>query len=162
MLNLIRIYIVAHRLYLWHVPLLPRLLQLLIFVVYNCSVSPRMRIGKGTFFSHGGIGVLINEKVEIGEGCVIGTNVSLIGQAPYRDCPRIGNRVFIGSGAVVQGPVIIEDNVIIAPNAVVNKSVRSGSVVGGIPARVLGRVEDLGYDIFSGAGKRLDGTRDFM
>lgn len=45
MLNAIRIYRIAYWLYMHHVPVLPKLLQLLIFVTYNCSVSYKMSIG---------------------------------------------------------------------------------------------------------------------
>ncbi|MDE6188053.1 MAG: serine acetyltransferase, partial [Duncaniella sp.] len=114
MLNAIRLYRLANWFYRHHIPLLPQLLQLLIFINYNCSVSYRMKIGKGTFFNHGGIGVLINPEATIGDDCKIGNNVSIVGQGPYKECPKIGNRVYIGPGAVVQGPVIIEHEVIIA------------------------------------------------
>lgn len=149
MIDAIRIYIIASWLYRHHVPLLPKLLQLLIFLVYNSSISPKTKIGKGTKLSHGGIGILINPNSTIGKNCSIGTNVSIVGQGPFKYCPKIGNRVYIGSGAVIQGPVIIEDNVIIAPNSVVNKSIRKGLIVGGIPAKVIGKVENLKYDIFA-------------
>lgn len=148
MINAIRLYRIARWLYLHHIPFLPKLLQLITFLMYNCSVSYKMSIGRGSFFNHAGIGVLINPKVVIGKNCKIGNNVSIVGQGPYKECPRIGNNVYIGSGVVIQGPVIIEDNVIIAPNAVVNKSVHTNMIVGGIPAKIIGDVTKLDYDIF--------------
>lgn len=45
MLNAVRLYRVAHWLYLRHIPFLPKLIQLLIFVTYNCSVSYKMEVG---------------------------------------------------------------------------------------------------------------------
>ncbi len=159
--NAIRFYFLANWLWKHHIPILPKLLQLLIFLNYNCSVSYRTHIGKGTKFSHSGLGVLINPKVEIGENCMIGNNVSIVGQGPYKDCPRLGNRVYIGPGAVIQGPVIIENGVIIAPNAVVNKSVKAGTVVGGIPAKKLGHISQLDYDIFANESWK-EGYKDFI
>lgn len=47
MLNAVRLYRVAHWLYLHHIPFLPKLIQLLIFVTYNCSVSYKMEVGGG-------------------------------------------------------------------------------------------------------------------
>lgn len=105
--------------------------------------------------------MLINPKVTIGKNCKIGNNVSIVGQGPYKDVPRIGNNVYIGPGAVIQGPVIIEDHVIIAPNAVVNKSVRANMIVGGIPARILGDVTKLDYDIFADEAWK-EGHKDFL
>lgn len=45
MLNAVRLYRFAHWLYLHHIPFLPKLIQLLIFVNYNCSVSYKMELG---------------------------------------------------------------------------------------------------------------------
>lgn len=130
------------------VPVLPKVCMLFVFLCYNCSVPYRARIGRGTFFNHGGMGVLINPMVEIGEDCKIGNNVSIVGQGPYKNAPKLGNRIYIGPGAVIQGPVIIEDDVIIAPNSVVNKSVHSNMIVAGVPARIIGDKRLLDYDIF--------------
>jgi serine O-acetyltransferase len=121
---------------------------LIIYVVYSSKISSKCRIGQGTFFVYGGLGLLINECAIIGEGCSIGVGVKIIGQGPYRRSPRLGNRIFIGPNAVIQGPVVIEDNVIIAPNCVVNKSVPEGAIVAGVPAKIVGWVKDLDYDIF--------------
>ncbi len=149
MYNAIKLYRAAHWLWLHHIPLLPKLIQLFIFCVYNCRISYKTRIGKGTFLSHGGLGVTISPKSEIGENCVLGYRCSIVGQKPYIRTPQIGNYVYISPGAVIQGPVIIEDHVIIAANAVVNKSVKAYSIVGGIPAKVIGDVRKLGYDMFT-------------
>lgn len=161
MLNAVRLYRVAHWLYLHHIPFLPKLIQLLIFVTYNCSVSYKMEVGGGTMFSHGGIGILINPKSKIGRNCIIGNNVSIVGQGPYKDCPVVGNNVYIGPGAVIQGAVVIEDNVIIAPNAVVNKSVRKNMIVGGVPAKIIGDVTKLDYNIFANESWK-EGKRPYL
>lgn len=161
MLNAIRIYRLARWLYLHHIPFMPKLLQLLIFVTYNCSINYTTRIGGGTFFNHGGIGILINPNSVIGNNCKIGNNVSIVGQGPYKECPHIGNNVYIGPGAVIQGPVIIEDNVIIAPNAVVNKSVHANMIVGGVPAKIIGDVTKLDYDIFANESWK-EGHRQYL
>ncbi len=121
---------------------------LIIYVVYGSKISGRCEIGTGTFFVYGGLGLLINEGAVIGEGCSIGVGVKIIGQGPYKRSPRLGNKVFIGPNAVIQGPVVIDDNVIIAPNCVVNKSVPEGAIVAGVPAKIVGWVKDLDYDIF--------------
>ena len=68
----------------------------------------RCEIGKGSFFNHGGIGVLINPNVKVGRSCKIGNNVSIVGQGPYKMTPHIGNKVYIGPGTIIQGPVVIE------------------------------------------------------
>ena len=161
MINAIRFYRIARWLYLHHIPLFPKLFQLLIFLMYNCNIPYKCNIGKGSFFNHGGIGVLINSKVIIGNGSKIGNNVSIVGQGPYKTAPRIGNHVYIGPGAIIQGPVIVDDNVIIAPNSVVTKSVPQYAIVAGIPAKIIGDVRKLEYDIFKNESWK-EGTKEYL
>jgi acetyltransferase-like isoleucine patch superfamily enzyme len=56
---------------------------------------------------------------------------------------EIGSNVFIGASAILISPVKIGDNVVVAAGAVVNKDVPSGSVVAGVPAKVIGSFEEL-------------------
>lgn len=51
---------------------------------------------------------------------------------------NIGSNVFIGINTIIMPGVVIEDNVIIAAGSVVTKSIPSGVIVGGNPARVIG------------------------
>jgi acetyltransferase-like isoleucine patch superfamily enzyme len=55
----------------------------------------------------------------------------------------IGDNVFVGVNSIIMPGVKIEDNVIVAAGSVVTKSIRSGTVVGGIPAKRLGNFEEL-------------------
>lgn len=50
----------------------------------------------------------------------------------------IGNNVFIGVNTIVMPGVVIEDNVIVAAGSVVTKSIPSGVIVGGNPAKIIG------------------------
>ncbi|GEC77417.1 acyltransferase [Flavobacterium aquatile] len=56
---------------------------------------------------------------------------------------KVGNNVYIGNNALIMPGVIIEDNVIIAAGAVVTKSVKSGTIVGGNPAKIIGDLDSL-------------------
>ncbi len=64
-------------------------------------------------------------------------------------------------GVVISGSVIIQDNVVIAPNAVVNKSVPEGAIVGGIPAKIIAWVKELDYDIMQNESWK-EGYMDFL
>lgn len=55
---------------------------------------------------------------------------------------KIGNNVFIGVDSIIMPGVIIEDNVIIAAGSVVTKSIPSGKIVGGNPAKIIGDFEE--------------------
>lgn len=149
--------------FLWShkIPILPKLIQAFIFVVYSSAISYKVKIGKGTFFNHKGFGVLINENVTIGENCKIGNNVSIVGQGPYKNVPILKNKIYVGPGAVIQGPVVIENFVIIAPNAVVTKSVPEFAIVAGIPAKIIDWSNQLGYDIFADESWK-EGIKPYM
>ena len=73
------------------------------------------------------------------ENCNISHGVT-IGQAnrgKLRGCPVIGNKVWIGTGAVIVGKISIGSNVLIAPNSYVNFDVPDNSIVFGNPGRII-------------------------
>ena len=62
---------------------------------------------------------------------------------PYSGKIVIGNNVFVGTKVIIMHGVTIGDNSIIAAGAVVTKDVPSGSIVGGVPAKVIGSYHSL-------------------
>ncbi len=54
----------------------------------------------------------------------------------------IGNNVFIGTNSTILYDVTIGDNVIVGAGSLVSKYVPSGSVVAGVPAKVIGSFDD--------------------
>lgn len=54
---------------------------------------------------------------------------------------KIGKRVWCGTNVTILGGVTIGDDVVVAAGAVVVKDVPSGSVVGGVPARLIRKLE---------------------
>jgi len=54
-----------------------------------------------------------------------------------KERPTIGDRVDIGAGAVLIGGITIGQDTHIGANAVVTKSMPTGVVVAGVPARVV-------------------------
>ena len=54
----------------------------------------------------------------------------------------IGDWVYIGSGSLIMPGVTIGNNVLVAAGSVVTRSVPSGMIVAGNPARIIGSVDD--------------------
>lgn len=141
MLNAIHIYRIASWLRKYHVPLLPNICTLLIFLLYNSKVPASAKIGKGTKLGYGGIGVVIHDRTVIGEHVMIGPNVTIGGRSGHYEVPVIGDHVDISTGAKVLGPIKIGNHVVIGANAVVIKDVPDNAVVAGVPARII-RIEN--------------------
>ncbi|MCA0131301.1 serine O-acetyltransferase [Winogradskyella alexanderae] len=137
MINAYYFYKIAHKLYLWKVPLLPSLIKLSIFLLFNSNIPFQCIIGKGTKFGYGGIGVVIHKRCEIGRNCSIGTNVTIGGKSPHYDVPKIGNNVYMATGSKILGPITVGDNVIIGANAVVVKNIPDNCTVAGVPAKII-------------------------
>jgi acetyltransferase-like isoleucine patch superfamily enzyme len=55
----------------------------------------------------------------------------------------IGDNVFVGWGAIIMPGVTIGPNAIVAAGAVVTRNVKPGMIVGGSPAKPIGRVDDF-------------------
>lgn len=85
-----------------------------------------------------GGGVIINCK-QMGNNCDVNTGVIIGNKNSIENRPIIGDNVKIMLGAKVYGRIIIGDNAIIAPNAVVCNDVESNQIVGGIPAKPIKR-----------------------
>lgn len=104
------------------------------------EIHPGATIGKGLVIDHG-MGVVIGETAEIGDGCTLYQGVTLggTGKDQGKRHPTLRNNVMVGAGAKVLGPVEIGDNAKIASNAVVLKDIPNESTAVGIPAKVVRR-----------------------
>jgi serine O-acetyltransferase len=135
--NSIVIYYVANWLYKHHIPLLPKILEFLLFITCNVVLPYETVIKPGCMLGHNGIGIVIHPKVKIGKNVLICQQVTIGGTGYELSVPVIGDDVYIGAGAKILGPIEIGSNCVIGANAVVVKSVPSGCVVAGVPARIL-------------------------
>ena len=102
------------------------------------EIHPGATIGKRLVIDHG-MGIVIGETAEIGDDCLIYHGVTLggTGKDVGKRHPTIGNRVLIGTGAKVLGPIKIGDGSRVAANAVVLKDIPENSTAVGSPARVV-------------------------
>jgi len=103
------------------------------------EIHPGAKIGSCVFIDHG-MGVVIGETAEVGDGCTIYQGVTLGGTSLYpgtKRHPTLGAGVIVGAGAKVVGGFTVGDGARIGANAVVVKEVAAGATVVGIPGRVI-------------------------
>lgn len=101
------------------------------------EIHPGAKIGKRLVIDHG-MGVVIGETAEIGDDCIIFHGVTLGGLKfePVKRHPTLGNKVLVGTGAKVLGPIHIGDGARIGANAVVAKDVPPGATAVGPIAEI--------------------------
>jgi serine O-acetyltransferase len=134
----------AHRAanYLWqrHCKFLARWLSSVAQTLTGVDIHPAAVIGERVFIDHA-TGVVIGETAQVGDDVTIYQGVTLGGTSLKHEKrhPTIGNRVIIGAGAKVLGPITIGDDSRVGANAVVVHSVPDNSVVVGIPGRIISR-----------------------
>lgn len=136
-MNAYKLWRIENKLYKMKIPILPKIIKGIIYLIHNSSIPYELEMGKGCKFLYGGIGVVIHKKALIGDNVIIGTNVLIGGRSNNPDMPKIGNNVYIATGAKILGNVTINDNAIIGANAVVINDVPSYCSVGGVPAKIL-------------------------
>ncbi len=121
-----------------HVPLLPRLISQFSRFITGIEIHQNARIGRGVFIDHG-MGVVIGETSEVGDGTTIFQGVTLggTGKQSGKRHPTIGRNVVIGVGASILGGVTVGDNSYIGAGAVVLRDVPANATAVGVPARMV-------------------------
>jgi serine O-acetyltransferase len=108
-------------------------------VTTGVQLSAAAEIGPGLYMPHSGTTV-------VGSGSVIGSDCTLChgvtighrgGDASRSGNPVIGDRVYIGPGSSIVGPLSVGEDAVVGVGAVVIRSVPSRGVVAGNPARIL-------------------------
>ena len=109
--------------------------EILTGIELPCEVT----LGRRFRIDHFG-GIIISGDTVFGDDCIIRNGVTVgLKHTGDRGSPTIGNRVDIGAGAKILGPIQIGNDVIIGANAVVLADVPPNSLAVGVPARVLPR-----------------------
>lgn len=136
------VYRLTHWLWLHHYKLPARWLASVARTLTGVEIHPAAVLGSSIFIDHA-TGVVIGETAQVGDDVTIYQGVTLGGTSLERGKrhPTIGNRVIIGAGAKILGPITIGDDSRIGANAVVVGSVPAHSVVVGIPGRIIARTK---------------------
>ena len=115
--------------------------------ICSCNDHAKVHIGKNTTFGYHSF-LFSSESIEIGNDCLIAPFVYIvdsdhniekekrINEQPNNTAPvKIGNDVWIGTGAKILKGVTIENGAVIAAGAIVKSDVKAYEIHGGIPAK---------------------------
>ena len=106
-------------------------------LIFSCWIPHNLIAGKNLILGYGGLGIVIHGDAIIGDDVHIDQNVTIGGNGTESGVPKIGNNVYIGSGAKILGPIIVGDSCVVGANSVVIKNVKNNTVVAGIPAKII-------------------------
>ena len=139
-LHAIWIYRFAHWLHAsLRVPVLPRMLSTFGRFLTGVEIHPGARIGHRFFIDHG-TGVVIGETASIGDDCVLFHNVTLGGTGKHhgKRHPTLEDRVYVGTGATLLGPITVGAGARIGAGSFVRMhDVPADCTVVGAPARLV-------------------------
>ncbi|CAH9094821.1 unnamed protein product [Cuscuta epithymum] len=141
--NTLQTHRVAHALWNQGRNVLALALQSRASEVFGVDIHPAAKMGEGILLDHA-------TGVVIGETAVIGNRVSLMqgvtlggtGKEIGDRHPKVGQGALIGAGATILGNIKVGEGAMIAAGSLVLKDVPPHSMVAGIPAKVIGYVED--------------------
>ncbi len=139
-MHAIWIHRIAHFLWKRQARFLARTVSFFARAITGIEIHPGAKIGKRFFIDHGA-GVVIGETAEIGNDVTIYQGVVLGGVSLKREKrhPTLRNKVVVGAGAIILGPVEIGEGSKIGAGSVVVTNIPPFTTAVGIPAKPAGR-----------------------
>jgi serine O-acetyltransferase len=134
-LHAIWAYRLSHRLWLARLRLPARMVSQFARFLTGVEIHPGATIGRRFFIDHG-MGVVIGETAVVGDDVMMYHGVTLGGTTTNRSKrhPTVGDRVVIGAGATLLGPIVIGSDSAVGAGAVVLRDAPPHSLLVGVPA----------------------------
>jgi galactoside O-acetyltransferase len=123
--------------------------------VEACHDHTHVEVGDNTTFNNGVTLRAEGPGISIGRDCLFGWSVQVLdsdfhdlhprrrtGGTPATGHVRIGNNAFVGANTIVMKGVTIGDDTVVGAGSVVLRSLPSGVIAAGNPARVIRALED--------------------
>ena len=109
-------------------------------IMMGAIINIGAEIGEGSMID---MGAVIGARAKVGSSCHIGAGAVIAGviEPPSSTPVLIEDNVFIGANAVIVEGVRIGKNSIVGAGAVVLEDVKEGRVVGGVPAKVIKKLD---------------------
>ena len=125
--------------------------------IYGIELPYSVQLGRRVIIEHQA-GIVVHGSAVIGDDCILrqGVTIGNVSMDRPLEAPTIGDRVNIGAGAKILGPVCIGNDAVIGANAVVLDDVPDGMTVVGIPARPIDQqpLLDDGGHVYLAADRR--------
>jgi serine O-acetyltransferase len=116
------------------------LLNLFAVVTSSVELHEGAEIGPGLYLPHAGY-IVVGAGARLGSHCTLTQGITIGhaggGRSGADEFPIIGDRVYVGPGAAVVGPVTVGDDALVGVGAVVVRAVPPRGVAVGNPARVI-------------------------
>lgn len=129
-------------------------------ITTGIMLNPRTEIGPGLYIGHFG-NIIVNANCKIGSNCVFMQGITLgnsgrVGEDPM-NVPKLGDRVYISTNAIVIGNITLGDDSVVAAGAVLTKSLPPRAIAMGIPAKVVSYKGSFNYIEYVGMEKASAG-----
>lgn len=139
---------IAHSLYRFSIPILPRLISEISRFITGIEIHPGAKIGKNVIMDHG-MGIVIGETSVVKDSVILYQGVTLGGTSTRKEKrhPTLEEGVVVGAGAKILGDIVIGRASRIGANSVVIHHIPEGSTVVGIPGKVISRPIAKGHEL---------------
>ena len=136
-LHAIWMHRISHFLWTHKLFFLARLSSHIARFLTGVEIHPGAKIGKRFFIDHG-TGVVIGETAEVGDDVLMymGTVLGGTSLEKVKRHPTIGDRVVLGAGSSVLGPITVGKGAKVGAGSVVVRPVPAGATVVGVPGRI--------------------------